>query len=95
MPLALAVGSCHDQKIRYVGLQVCVQSFSQSECQEFQVFQVYQASLSRSGSLYQVYQVFQVYQASLSRGGSLFQEFQVYQVCQVGDSWLCARIPSK
>jgi len=45
-------------KIRYVGLQVCVQPFTQSECQEFQVY-------------------------------------QVYQVYQVGDSWLCARIPSK
>ena len=44
---------------------------------------------------YQVYQVYQVYQISLSRGGSLFQEYQVYQVCQVGNSLLCARIPSK
>ena len=75
------MGSCHDQKIRYVGLQVCVQPFSQSECQEFQV--------------YQEFQVFQVYQISLSRGGSLFQVYQVYQVSEVGDSLLCARIPSK
>ncbi len=52
-----------DQKIRYVGLQVCVQPFTQSACQEFQV--------------YQEFQVCQVYQISLSRGGSLFQEFQV------------------
>jgi len=39
--------------------------------------------------------VYQVYQISLSRGGSLFQVFQVYQVSEVGDSLLCARIPSK
>ena len=73
-----------DQKIRYVGLQVCVQPFTQSACQEYQV--------------YQEFQVCQVYQISLSRGGSLFQEFQVcqvFQVRQVGDFLLCARIPSK
>ena len=50
---------------------------------EYQVYQVYHTSLSRSGSLFQVYQVYQVYQASLSRGDSLFQEFQVLHVLQM------------
>ena len=57
---------------------------------ESQVFQVYQITLSRCGSLYQVYQVYQVYQITLSRCGSLFQDvsLRVSGISCVPDKYL-------
>ena len=55
--------SCGCQDIPLsVSLHVSRQSFFQTECQlfqEFRVYQVYQTSLSRGGSLFQEFQLFQ------------------------------------